>query len=103
VHRWNERWEAGIGGAYRSLRFRLAVYAGGDIDGEIEVTAKGGRTLHAQDVGSSPTLAVSLSGRFRRRETAVQPAIAAAARTSVRTCSVSSALSPMNSGEVFTE
>lgn len=97
VHRWNERWEAGIGGAYRSLRFRLAddnaaapggtgqysafigfarvqyrfnpeltlaVYAGGDFNGEIEVNAKGGRTLQSQDVGSSPMLAVSLSGRF---------------------------------------
>lgn len=32
-----------------------------------------------------------------------QPAVAAAARTSARTCSVSSAFSSMKAGEVFTE
>lgn len=97
VRSFDNGWEAGIGGAYRSLRFRLAsdnasapggtgtysgtigflraqyrfnpqlsmaLFAGLRFNGELEVHAKGGRTLYSEGVGTVPMIGISLSGRF---------------------------------------
>ncbi len=42
----------------------LSAFVGADFAGQIEVNAAGGRTLYSEDVGTSPMLALSLSGRF---------------------------------------